>query len=260
MCKYCDNGKTKPVLSYDNRDSMNICDGQYCGVKVYAELKMKGDILMLSGHGGYRSESDCYYESQGIDCDGEFSTVSKPSYIKIEYCPFCGRKLNSNTYKKVELNDKIKLLKDKTLYNLNTDLLYSSIVIYVTYEKSKPTMDEDVNGFTLDQIFEKFDKVRIHVFYPEDYKFNDWYLSSYETFKANEPIKYRGSKYNEHFSAKYILEDIEFEELVKRGLIAKDEEKWQNTKAQQNELRKKIDNVNSEICKLKDELESLNKK
>ena len=92
MCKFCDSKKEKNVLLYDNHNSMNIHYGQYQGVHVNASLTLKGNMLILNGSGNYRSRSDCYYEDQGLDCDGEFSKNASDEYIKIEYCPFCGKK------------------------------------------------------------------------------------------------------------------------------------------------------------------------
>lgn len=264
MCKYCDNENTKSVLSYDNSDSMNICDGQYCGVKVYAELKMKGDMLMLSGRGGYRSESDCYYESQGLECDGEFSTVSKDSYIKIEYCPFCGKKLQGFEYEMTCTNDKIKEIKDN-LYKLNKNKLYNSVLMYVVYEKSvhpktlAEAEKEKVSELTLDEILDNFDKVQIDIFYPDDYEYRDWYLEQYSTFKFNQLLKCNGSRYYEHYSKKYIVEDEEFEELINRGLVERDDEKWKKMLETRAKIEKDIKKTNAQLHKMQEELKAYKK-
>ena len=69
MCKYCNSGKEHLIVSYNNTDAMNLSFGQYQGVNVCGSLTMKGDMLMLSGSGSYRSHSDCYYEDNGVECD-----------------------------------------------------------------------------------------------------------------------------------------------------------------------------------------------
>ena len=100
MCEFCESEKPVEVGYYSNSDSLDIAYGQYKGVHVYAELEIKKDMLLLSGRGNYRSASDCYYESEGLECDGEYSHNSKAKPIKIQYCPFCGRKIDSVEYEK----------------------------------------------------------------------------------------------------------------------------------------------------------------
>lgn len=100
MCEFCESNEIRTIGSYSNHDSMDIYFDQYKGVSVYSYLEMKKDMLLLSGSGNYRSGHDCYYESEGLDCDGENSKNSKPKLIKIQYCPFCGRKLDSIEYEK----------------------------------------------------------------------------------------------------------------------------------------------------------------
>ena len=75
MCKFCDNNKSKKILSYDNANSMNISYGQYQGVNIYASLSMKENMLLLEGSGSYRSKSDCYYDDE-LDCNSEYANNS----------------------------------------------------------------------------------------------------------------------------------------------------------------------------------------
>jgi hypothetical protein len=63
--------------------------GEHKGVCVYSNMYMQGNMLLLNGGGSYRSESDIYYESQGVEIDPEISAKSDMRYIKIDFCPFC---------------------------------------------------------------------------------------------------------------------------------------------------------------------------
>lgn len=66
---------------------------------------------MLDANGSYHSKSDCYYEDEGIDIDNENAINSKAEYIKIKYCPFCGKEIKSVLYGKTKANDEIAKLK-----------------------------------------------------------------------------------------------------------------------------------------------------
>ena len=110
MCKFCEDKNGCNILWYSNRSSMNVYCGQYQGVGANASLNMIGNMLELHANGSYRSQSDCYYESEGLEIDDKYSANAKPSYMKISYCPFCGRKLESKIFEKTILQDQIQEL------------------------------------------------------------------------------------------------------------------------------------------------------
>ena len=83
MCKYCDSLKENSLISYDNYKSMNVSFGQYRGVNVYGNIYMKGNMLSISCGGSYRSDFDCYAESEGLDIDNEYASNSEQNYIHI---------------------------------------------------------------------------------------------------------------------------------------------------------------------------------
>ena len=114
MCKFCDSGK-KELMYFDNRDSMRTSFGQYMGVSVDAYVYLEGNMLSLNSYGNYRSDSDCYYESQGIDSDGENSSKHEASIVKLTYCPFCGKKLAEGFYESEDARRHIRDLSESIM-------------------------------------------------------------------------------------------------------------------------------------------------
>ena len=82
MCKYCEKS---------NHFGEGSKSGKY---RTYNSLCIKGDKLVIETSINRRTAADDYYESWGLDCDGEFS--SSIHIFSIKYCPFCGKKINNN--------------------------------------------------------------------------------------------------------------------------------------------------------------------
>lgn len=97
MCKYCE-------LKESNYKG-GVRRGYYA---VSNELVIKNSKLIVRTNVNRRTSSDDYYESWGLDCDGE--RTSRETVFNIKFCPFCGRKLNSEYKPKIFLyiNDKEK--------------------------------------------------------------------------------------------------------------------------------------------------------
>lgn len=130
MCKFCDSGK-KELMYFDNRDSMRTSFGQYMGVSVDAYVYLEGNMLSLNSYGNYRSDGDCYYETQGIDSDGEDSSKHEASIVKLTYCPFCGKKLAEGVYEAEdakrhirELAESIEICESAIERNFNVCFFY----------------------------------------------------------------------------------------------------------------------------------------
>ena len=111
MCKFCENSSSHQIFDYDNTEERPIRYGQYSGVGIYSSLRMQGNMLLLDSEGSYRSEADCYYETAGVEVDDKLSESCKPSIIKINYCPFCGNKINSTEYEKESLTRELSSIK-----------------------------------------------------------------------------------------------------------------------------------------------------
>lgn len=136
MCKYCNDNKLKNLLSYDNIESMSTCMGQHKGVNVYSNMYMQGNMLLIDGGGSYKSESDIFYESQGIELDSEISAKDEMSYIKIEFCPFCGRKLDSKDYEIRKAADDQNKLKCEMEW-LKLDMKDAQLYAQITWKDEK---------------------------------------------------------------------------------------------------------------------------
>ena len=211
-------------MSYDNYKSMNICYGQYQGVNVVANLSMKGNMLTLNGSGSYRSRSDCYYENEGLDCFNEHSEGSNGNYIKIEYCPFCGKKLESNEFEIKKTKDEIDVVKHK-LEAVKEKL--QSITIKVdfsfktndeaSYKKAKEMLWEDfiigvkIKPIKIKTILEEFVNLNAHVSY------ND--LRDCQEFAFDKGIKFCGSSGYKFYGPVYSVTEEQYDTLVDMGLI-----------------------------------------
>lgn len=97
MCKYCElkernwrGGSRKGYYTISN------------------ELLIKNSKLIVRTGINRRTATDDYYESWGLDCDGE--SASRETVFNIKFCPFCGRKLNAEYKPKIFLyiNDEEK--------------------------------------------------------------------------------------------------------------------------------------------------------
>lgn len=269
MCKFCDSKKEKDVLSYDNYDSMNICCGQYQGVNVIANLSIKGNMLTLRGGGSYRSRSDCYYENEGLDCDNEPSSDSPGNYIKIEYCPFCGKKLESTEFEKKKTKDEIEITKCK-LKEAKDILSCKGLHVYFTfnakgdlYEKASEMIWKDFDGdakmvpLTLETILKEFGNLKAHIMYGKndgDY----WYGNDPSpAFNPKDGIKFSGSSYGEFYGTIYSLTEEQYYMLVDMGLVKRNEAKLQGVRNKQakiqsniDKFKKKLDTLNKELKKL----------
>lgn len=136
MCNFCD-GKKVSVIDYDNYGSMGTAYGQRHGVAVRAGITMQGNMLTLDCNGSYRSRSDCYYESWGIDCDNKHAVSDKPSIKQIKYCPFCGKDLSSNKeYQREYAKINLPILRNKlSLYRKCKKIIDSYGFTVTVWEK-----------------------------------------------------------------------------------------------------------------------------
>lgn len=90
MCKYCE-------LKESNYKG-GVRRGYYA---VSNELVIKNSKLIVRTNVNRRTSADDYYESWGLDCDGE--RASRETVFNIKFCPFCGRKLNAEYKPKIFL-------------------------------------------------------------------------------------------------------------------------------------------------------------
>lgn len=246
-------------MSYDNHRSMNIYYGQYQGVNVIANLSMKGNMLVLNGNGNYRSRSDCYYENEGLDCDGEHSKGSKGSYIKIEYCPFCGKKIDSNEFEINKTKDEIDAVKHK----LNeTKEKLSSIAMkvdfsfktndYVSYKKAKEMMWKDfglgakINPIKIETILEEFGNLKAHVSYDD---FRDC-----QELAFDKGISFCGSSGGEFYGYVYSITEEQYDKLVDMGLIKRNNIQLAGIRNKKAEVQKEIDKLNKKLISLQKKL------
>ena len=131
MCEFCD-GTDKLVLSYSNSDALK--DG-VIGVSSSAFLYMKGDVLSLKGQGSYFSEMDYYYDDE-LDVDPKVSRQTHPSLMKMNYCPFCGRKLETHFYEEEFCKQHLAQIRN-TLSLIKRWVGYAGLVFYYENKNSK---------------------------------------------------------------------------------------------------------------------------
>ncbi len=276
MCEYCEKIKANTLVSYDNYKSMKISFGQYQGVNVFGSVQMKGNMLSIACGGSYRTESDCYYEEEGLDCDNENAFNSKPNYIKIEYCPFCGRKLDDYTYERERTKDDIHILKDELKW-LEQDLRDYNIFVRCHWYCNKRVHNVEVwpgvfkdrteydyidykndNPLTIKEISELFPKIFLNIYYgcPQD-KWNKRIYSIPPEFTRNTKIITNVYFAGEYKSIYYLLTDKTYFELVKFGYIKHDEEKYNELKKKQEDIKKSIENTKDKIEKNKDYLNKI---
>lgn len=277
MCKFCNTLKEKSLVSYDNHKSMKISYGQYQGVNVYGTVYMKGNMLSIGCGGSYRSESDCYYEDEGLDCDNENAHTSNNSYIHIQYCPFCGKKLDDHTYEIQKTNDDIKKL-NNDLKHLEQDLRDHNIIVTYNWGCNKRILhnvevwpgeygdreeidyikyDND-NPLTIKQIKDKYPKVYFDIRYGRTR--NWWDKGIYADLKPltlYTKINCRCSGYSEFHSYDYKLNDDIYFKLVELGYIEHNEKKYNDLKKKQEKINKDIINIKKEIKKLEQYLKTL---
>lgn len=293
MCDFCDNLREKTLLQYDNYDSMRISYGQYQGVNVCAHLNMKGNMLILGAGGSYRSNFDCYYEDEGLECDNEKSLNSDDSYIQIKYCPFCGKKINSVLYEKTKTNDEIIELKNK-LKELKTDLDYSNMFISFKWSLNKRTPEEinkiveehrkeveaqgwkfvNINSYiesieyygydekywenplTLKELKEKFSNVRGDIIYG-DVREEDKYGDLPDKFTLNTKIRSGSYFHPTYYGHTYILTNEMYEKLAKLGYIQKNDSKYNAMIKKREKINKEIEKTKNKLNKLKEYINSL---
>lgn len=82
MCKYCESKKSY-YKSTERTNNYSIAN----------QLSISNQKLIVQTNVNRRTNADDYYESWGLDSDGE--NVSKQITFDIKFCPFCGKKLKS---------------------------------------------------------------------------------------------------------------------------------------------------------------------
>ena len=293
MCEFCDNLTETNLMHYDNYDAMRISYGQYSGVNVQANLYINGNMLILDGNGSYRSRSDCYYEDEGLEIDNEKAHNSNADYIKIKYCPFCGKEIKSVLYEKTKTNDEIIELKDK-LKELKKDLDYSNMFINFEWSLNKRTPEEidkmveeeraeveakgwkftgaksyvdsiqyygyiekyNDNPFTLKELKEKFTNVKGDIIYGdvrEECKYGDLPDKFTLDTKIRSYSYFRPTEY----SCTYILTDKMYEKLAELGYIQKNDSKYNAMIKRRNKINKEIEKTKNKLNELKEYLDSL---
>ena len=293
MCEFCDNLTKTNLMHYDNHDTMGISYGQYSGVNVQSNLYINGNMLILDGNGSYRSRSDCYYEDAGLEINNERAHNSKADYIKIKYCPFCGKEIKSVLYEKTKTNDEIIELKDK-LKELKKDLDYSNMFINFEWSLNKRTPEEidkmveehrkeveaigwqfvNINSYiesiqyygyiekyfdnplTLKELKEKFSNVKGDIIYGdvrEDCKYGDLP----DKFTLDTKIR-SGSYFRPtYYGCTYTLTDEMYEKLAELGYIQKNDSKYNAMIKKREKLKKEIEKTKNKLNELKEYLDSL---
>lgn len=272
MCKYCDSLKENSLISYDNYKSMNVSFGQYRGVNVYGNIYMKGNMLSISCGGSYRSDFDCYAESEGLDIDNEYASNSEQNYIQISYCPFCGRKLDSNVYEKQKANDDIKKLKEKLKW-LEQDYRDNNLIVTCSWYCNKRINNGQVGTcidreeidyikynrqLTLTQISEVFPKVILKVYYGHKSR-NKYITQEYPSLTLDTKIKSLDYCWGTYYSDIYKLSDEMYFKLIELGYIEHNEEKYNELKKRQKEIFDNITQIKKNIKQLNKYLNTLNK-
>ena len=254
-------------MSYDNTDAMNISYGQYQGVRVYGSLNMKGNMLMLAGNGSYRSHSDCYYEDNGVECDNECSRESKPTYVQIKFCPFCGKKLESHEFEKRKINDEINR-REKTLEKMKSKLDGISVIVSFTFETSDDNYRkaEDIvwpeatseTEVPLETLIREFGNLKASVEYRTK---ESNYIRHGKTQKLDfdRGIRFSSSSsfLKKFFSYTYGLDEQSYRRLVEMGLIKKDESKLKKASDAIKKIYVRIKKEEDGIEKLKEKLKEL---
>ena len=247
MCKYCDN-KTK-ILSYDNHDNMKISFGQYSGVHVWSELFMNGNALVLDAGGSYRSESDCYYDSEGLECDGKSAAYKKGTYLKIKYCPFCGKKINSKSFELMKAKEDLEKAK-KTRNELNEELKYNGLFVEFRWCGEYGINEELSEKYTIEEIIAKYRKVECILYTRVTYIGNIYNTGPFITKDTKIAIS---SYFQPRFySRTYIITEEEYNKLIDLGIA-------QNKDKEIEKLKKKEDKILDKINKLTEQIEELKK-
>lgn len=244
MCKYCNNLK-KELASYDNTDSMNISYGQYRGLHIWSDLYIHGNALILSADGSYRSASDCYYEDWGLDCDNEPAMQCKDSYIKIKYCPFCGKKIESKIYELMKANEALNEATEKR-DNLNNKLKNNGLFVEFVLETNEE--DDVTNKYTIEELVSKFNKVKCSLYT------NGFYFNKDKIFEKSSKIKFSCYDKPKFYSIVYGISVEDCEYLASLGLIKKDEKKIESFVKKENKIFNDINNLTDKIEKLKKEI------
>lgn len=271
MCKYCKDETRKTILEYDNRDSMNISYGQYQGVNVMSYLEIQGNALFLSGHGTYRSGSDCYYEEQGLDCDNEVSNKIDDVYIKIDYCPFCGKKIKSTVYERLQLEKKKnKLLqKAKDLQcKINLQQVFCQFSFKYHFDEVRKTESTFFNEPKLKDMSLKdmlnsakvFD-LKCELTYGYDHRY--FYSYEFELLPFDEHIKCGCYSYNnktkiaEFNTTTYRLDEERYNELIELLNLEGNQKKFKSVIDKKEKLESELNNVNESIADIDTKIESL---
>lgn len=257
MCKFCDSNKEKYVLSYNNHSSMNIYCGQYQGVYVNADLKMKGNMLMLSGKGSYRSRTNCYYEDEGLDCDDDEEAKTSPAKcIKVEYCPFCGKKLESTEFEKKQTKQMINSITNKLKTTKKKNTLYAKFTFIAKgdiYEKAKNMVWEKHNDGSnttyipvkLETILKEFGNLKCRLIYG-----NNTYYEPIP-FDPNKGVQFSMVRFNEFQGPPYIITGEQYGILADMGLVKKDNNKVTKMKEKQRKCQEEIQKMENKLEELK---------
>lgn len=80
MCKYCKSKESKYKGGSRN--------GDYA---ISNRLFINNSKLVIDTYVNRRTSTDDYYESWGLECDGE--SADRETIFDIKFCPFCGKKL-----------------------------------------------------------------------------------------------------------------------------------------------------------------------
>ena len=250
-------------MSYDNHDSMRISYGQYQGVSVRSSLSLKGNMLVLKAGGSYRSESDCYYEDEGLDCDNEHSNDSKPSYKKIKFCPFCGKELNSTAFEVEKTKEEIEETEnkiEKIKHNIDCAILSVGFKLVAKDTEASVEFNRiffDSHRHTNERVYMPLNELTKYgtltgvTCYGEDprYSYGKKYMSQYDPKKG---ITFTSCYGKEKGSSCVWVTEEQLNELVELGFCKLNPLRLAG-------FRKKQENLANELVKLQEKLSTLNK-
>lgn len=266
MCKCCES-QASILMTFDNRRSMDVYCDQYQGVNVCAQLGMVGNMLELNGGGSYRSKSDCYYESEGLEIDNKYSKRARSSYLKIQYCPFCGKKLNSTVYEKTIATEQIELLQ-KELEKTKEDLKYYHLTMSIVWEypNRKPKCDYwhimqegkehwmDDENFTIEELVQKGAKISFEILYEAE---KGWDNPDEALLNFEDKIECNLVHYGQLESRWYIVTEETLDKLQKMKLLPRIErKKIAKLNKDKENLLQKAKTIEDTIDKLNEELKS----
>jgi len=88
-CRLCD---LHQAVTFAEKEGHECC-GQRCGLSLDGVFELNGNKLTITSSAHYQSDSNAYYESEGLDCDSEDKAISVT--IEVSKCPLCHKEVCS---------------------------------------------------------------------------------------------------------------------------------------------------------------------